>query len=223
VQKRKAIKLKKPRRLPLHFHGQENVQPLIDFLNKDGPVTTLLEKLIDAAERRHEASVPTTEKDFQHMAEVMGMPRIPRKVLRIGPAIDRPRKNYETVYQRASEDIKAILDKVSFTPIFLATVKGRWVVTWAGAGVQGSEADALFRFLQLAADGLLKKVARCADPACRKWFFRALPQAKFHAKKCRVRVYETDEERKEARRSWAKEHYRRFESRKGFSRRGRRV
>jgi hypothetical protein len=92
---------------------------------------------------------------------------------------------------------------------------------WTGEEVSSDLTHTLFKIIQLASDGLLKKIARCADPACGLWFFKTLPHKKFHTTECQVRVFEADEGRKEARRLWARNHYQRFESRKGFSRRGR--
>jgi hypothetical protein len=209
VQKSEKKQVKRGYRL----RDRELAQPLINFLNTKDPGKQWLEKLIDAAARYDAAVMPTTERDWRRMAKRLDwtLPGGARK----GPSADRPRPGMAQARDQALSQINSILGKFRLTSGLLYSVRGCWQVSWLGKNSSNALTQSLLILLNLASMGLLRKVKRCEDSQCREWFFQALPHKKFHTPECQERTYEANEERKDARRRWARNYYHNHLSRKG--------
>jgi hypothetical protein len=214
VQNKRTTKTAKrlhlePERARKYF-GEENAQPLVDFLNRGGKTAALIAELIDAAARLRDSTQPLPRQVENRMLATLHVPGPLKKEFRKMQGFDVPKPGQEKARAKALFDINRILRGICLTPNLVVTVRGRWIASWVGHGVRGSEAEALFKFLQLASDDLLKRIKRCENSDCKMWLFAAPPQKRFHSKACQEKVFESDEGRKAARREWAKKHYHAF-------------
>jgi hypothetical protein len=76
--------------------------------------------------------------------------------------------------------------------------------------------EALWLWLQLAAQGQLSKLKRC--PVCAKWFFAKSTQNQYESEKCRKKATRQDPKKREARRAWERDHYHRQRERDHYHR-----
>ncbi len=192
------------------FFGQEDGEPLAEFLNVGGAGAELLEKLLEAGCRLRDSTQPMTRQAEDRMLSVLKEPGPLRSEIRRTPSGDGPRPGRERDRAKALFDINCILRRVSLAPKLTGTVRMRWRMFWNGQGVSGSAARALFHLQQLALRDQLYQVRRCRNPKCQKWFFAGRPQRKSCSAACRTKVYESSVERKAARREYALREYTRI-------------
>jgi len=133
--------------------------------------------------------------------------KIPQ-ALRGAPFLDRPRAGQDGAFKHASWKIASLLRAYRLTPIFFATVDGRWIIDWYTASKKTrSEATALLKALDLAARGLLSRVRKCKDPDCPRglhpdspsgplWFYQGPSHNHFHSLKCQQHYFHSDPNQK---------------------------
>jgi hypothetical protein len=191
------------------YFGEETAAPLVKWLNTArGESLALIERLLAAAARRRSVSEPVTRQRSDRMLRVLHTPAPVAREIRKMPPSDTYKQGQSATFQEATVEINSILRQVGLTPQLFATVRGRWIIRWCGQGVSGSEAGALFKLLELGSLGLLHRVMQCANPKCARWLYAAPPHKRFHSIECQMTVYESDPDRKEARREWMRNYYR---------------
>jgi hypothetical protein len=119
----------------------------------------------------------------------------------------------ETIFHLAPEVSDALtvvnvkLKQYTSCSIFLPTLEGRrkWIVKDAIVGRHiVAEGQAIHALVRLADQGLLDRLRTCD---CGVWYFARFAHQRFCSEECRVRFWETSEERKEKKRSQARANY----------------
>jgi hypothetical protein len=106
--------------------------------------------------------------------------------------------------------INSILKKYQFT-YQIARMGGAWEIVQhvrTPSHDQGECAVYVLAFIELAKYGLLPQLKRCANAQCRRWFFARFAHQEYHKKECKSEAYEADPARKEARKKWMRQYYR---------------
>ena len=189
------------------FFGEEDGEPLAEFLNSDGAQAEPIEKLFEAAGRLRDSTQPVKRQAEERMYSLLKVPGPLKKEFRKTPTVDGPKQGRERDRAKALFDINRILRRVCLTPSLEWTVRQRWTMFWTGQGATRTAARALFHFQQLALNDQLHQVKRCLDPKCSRWFFAGRPQKKFCSDVCQASFYESTQERREARREYARRIY----------------
>jgi hypothetical protein len=70
-----------------------------------------------------------------------------------------------------------------------------------------SEFNAVLVAVQLAGEGLISSIKRCAGPNCEQWFFARFSHQQFHSEDCKALFYKTDPQKKAERRKKAQKYY----------------
>jgi hypothetical protein len=69
------------------------------------------------------------------------------------------------------------------------------------------EFNAVLVAVQLAGEGLIGSLKRCAGPGCEQWFFARFSHQLFHSEDCKALFYKNDPQQKAKRRKKARDYY----------------
>lgn len=132
------------------------------------------------------------------------------RLVQLNADFTRPMRAFEA-RQKIDYELHRTVAKsgLAKAPVLVDANAQRWTVDWKLVGTMvPTQAMALFRLLDLAEQGLLSRVRRCANPKCRKWFFAKFPHALSHTAKCRDAAAKADVGRRERRRAYERKYYR---------------
>ena len=178
------------------FSGQREAQILVDFLNGSIPDR----KALAPRARRSVLNVLTQTRELlQTLKDTtdiygQGFGKLPRER-------ELPREIRDKF-----QALNRTLAKYTTSPIFYPDQSPRqWSVTnvynQRHSPVEGSAVGAMVR---LADQNLLDRLLQCG---CGKWMFARFSHQRFCSEACRVKFWETSEERKEKKRQAARENY----------------
>ena len=111
-----------------------------------------------------------------------------------------------------------VFDDLKFSPVVddIDDMNTPWKVVWVERQ-RPEEGKAAHDFLELAQQGLLPRLRQCAY--CDKWFFARFSHTTFHSIKCRDAAANENMARREKRRTYERQYYRDFLSKKSKGRR----
>jgi hypothetical protein len=90
--------------------------------------------------------------------------------------------------------------KFAVAPVLVGLRPNRWQVDWRLVGrMAAAEGLALIKLLQLAEQGLLGRVRKCAKKECGRWFFARFQHQRFDKAKCQQETFRSDPEWKQKR------------------------
>jgi hypothetical protein len=90
---------------------------------------------------------------------------------------------------------------VGLAPVLTKATPERWTIDWRRTGTMNPRQSlAFFKLLELAEEGLLGRVRRCALPTCSRWFYARVEHKKFHSFKCQQQAFRDDPDWREKRR-----------------------
>jgi hypothetical protein len=185
------------------YPGEETARALIGFLNdlqSPNESKRRIERLLAEASRREATAEPVTRRMTEKMLRVLSIEKLADApdALQGAPFPDRPRDGYDGAFKYTSWKIASLLGAYKLTPVFIATVNGRWIIDWYTPSKRTrSEATAVLKVLDLGARGLLSKVKRCKDPDCPLWFYQRSSHNRFHSLKCQQHFFRADPNQRE--------------------------
>ena len=96
-------------------------------------------------------------------------------------------------------EINSILGEYRLKPVLFPQEQDRWAIdrwsiVWDSArkGINTQDALDLQDFLDLAREGLLPRLKRCANPKCRRWFYARFAHQRFDSERCQQETFRSD-------------------------------
>ena len=118
-------------------------------------------------------------------------------------------------------EINSILGEYRLRPVLFPEEQDRWgidrwAIVWDSArkGITTADALDLQDFLDLAREGLLSRLKKCANPKCRRWFYARFTHQRFDSAWCQQETFRSDPKWKQKRREYMKK-LRQFHKRRG--------
>ena len=122
-----------------------------------------------------------------------------------------------TVVERARDVLHmvqgAFRQHLAFRPVLELSFdevarRKRWTFHWepvAKAKVRQTEMKAILMIFELAAQGLVSRVRKCARPRCNQWFWARFERQRFHSRPCQEQDYHSTPAWRERRRTYMRE------------------
>ena len=90
--------------------------------------------------------------------------------------------------------------KFAIAPVIEAVSPSQWTVKWSPVGrLDSRQGLALIKLLQLASDGLLDRIRRCARKDCGLWFYAKFNHMRFDNLACQQQTFRQDPDYKRKR------------------------